>query len=210
MFVFRNCFLKRLIEVTVPGIKPVITGHFKMFFRNVLNEELDEIQCGQRSANIGIILMLIVMKGNLVTIVGINTRSSNDGPAEVAADVFNNRVRVTKIGLGIDVKTIFIVMVTSSFELLERRTKAFEQEIKENRLKSGSKVFVIEISDRAPKAIIREAAFRKETVDMRIPGQGPSECMKNTNETRNKVFTFIEIMEQLKKDTANRDKQEIK
>ena len=57
--------------------------------------------------------------------------------------------------------------------------------------------------DDMPKAIIREAAFRNEAVDMRIPFQRPPKCVKDADKAGNKVFRSVEVMEHKQDNTAD-------
>ena len=45
--------------------------------------------------------MTIVMKGYEITVIFINTRRSDNRTTEIAADIFDNLVAVTFVGLGI-------------------------------------------------------------------------------------------------------------
>ena len=47
---------------------------------------------------------------------------------------------------------------------------------------------VVEMLYDTPKAIIREAAFRNQAVNMGIPFKGTAESMKNTDKAGYKVF----------------------
>lgn len=46
------------------------------------------------------------------------------------------------------------------------------QQVEQGGLESLAKIFVIEILDDSPKAIIREASFREKAVDVRVPFEG--------------------------------------
>lgn len=47
--------------------------------------------------------------------------SSNDGTAEVAADIFNDCISITEIRLGINIETIFIFFINFGLGFLIRR-----------------------------------------------------------------------------------------
>ena len=64
------------------------------------------------------------MKRDIVTIIGINTFEGDDGTPEITADVFYYRIGIAEIGLGINIKPIFIFAVDQSFCFLERRSNA--------------------------------------------------------------------------------------
>ena len=89
-------------------VKPVKTSHLEVFFGDMLNTEGKELYDMNGLFNIGVIFVFIVMEGHIVTIVGINAGSGNNRMSKVAADIFDNRIRITEIGFGIDIEVIFI------------------------------------------------------------------------------------------------------
>ena len=54
-----------------------------------------------------------------------------------------------------------------------------------------------------PEAVIRESAFGKETVDVGIPFEWPAKGVEDTGKTGDKVFGFIQRMEQPEDDAAD-------
>jgi hypothetical protein len=60
-----------------------------------------------------------------------------------------------------------------------------------------------------PEAVIRKAAFRNQTMDVRIPFQGTSEGVKNTNEARDKVFRFVYVVKHSQDNTADSLKETV-
>ena len=69
---FGNSPAKFFIRFTVSGIEPVIACHLEMLFRDVLDKEGNKVHYRDRFFHIGIIFMLIVMKGHVFTVIGIN------------------------------------------------------------------------------------------------------------------------------------------
>ena len=65
-----------------------------MFLWYVLEEKLHEIQHGHCFLNKRVILVLIVMEGDICTIVGINPGSGNDRTSEITADIFHYSIRI--------------------------------------------------------------------------------------------------------------------
>lgn len=63
-------------------------------------------------------------------------------------------------------------------------------------MKGVAEEFVIEISDRAPKAIFVKATFRQKTMDMGVPFEIAPECMENTDKAWNEVALVIQIVEE--------------
>lgn len=105
--------------------------------------------------------MTVIVKCDIAAIIGINPVQCNDGSPEIAADVFNDSIRITELRLGINVKTIFIFAVDKSLGSLERGPNAGLEEIQEGGLKGFAKECVVEMFNNPP-----EAAFGNETVDI--------------------------------------------
>ena len=122
MLGFRDCPAELLVRFAVPCIEPIITCHFEMFFRYVLNKQGNKVHYRNCFFHIGVIFVLIVMEGHVFPIIGINTGSGDNRAAEVTADVFYNSVGVTEVWFCIDIKTVFIFSVNGSFRFSERRT----------------------------------------------------------------------------------------
>jgi hypothetical protein len=61
----------------------------------------------------------------------------------------------------------------------------------------------------APKAIVRETTLGEKTVDMRIPFQGTTERVKNTDKARNEVFRFIHFVKHGKDNTTDSIKKAV-
>lgn len=70
------------------------------------------------------IFVFMVMKGNVVAIIGVNSGESNDGSAEVACNISNDGVRIAKNGLSIDIKPVFIFTVNQGFGRFKGRPNA--------------------------------------------------------------------------------------
>jgi len=206
---FWHCFKKFLINLPMSCIKPIIASHFEMFFRYMLCQEFHEIQNRNGFLDIGIILVFIIMEGHIFTIVGINPGSGNDRPAKIAANIFNNGIRITQVRFGINVETIFVFAVNGSLSLFERRSDALFHFIKKDSLERLPKIFVVEIFYDTPEAIVRETAFSNQAMDMWVPFERAAECMKDTDKTWDKVFTFIYVVEHFKDYTAYSLKQAV-
>ncbi|VYS77197.1 Uncharacterised protein [Blautia glucerasea] len=81
--------------------------------------------------------------------------------------------------------------------------------VKQSGLKSFAQECVVKVFDNAPKAIIRETAFGKETMDMRIPFKWSSKGVKYANETGDEVYAFVEFMKQFQNNTSYSLKQAV-
>lgn len=99
------------IGFPVSCIEPVITRHFEMLFWDMLDEKRDEIHDGNSFFHVRIIFVSIVMESHIFPIVRIDAGGGNDRTPKVAADIFNDGIRITEIGFGIDIEAVFIFFV---------------------------------------------------------------------------------------------------
>lgn len=192
-----------LIRFPVPCVESVITSHLEMLFGDMLDEKGDEIQYRDSFLHIGIILMFIIMESHIFPIVRIDTGSSNDRTAEVAADIFNDCISITEIRLGINIETIFIFLINLGFGFLKRGAYAGFEFVQESGLKGFPEISIVKILHNFPEAVIRKTALSEEAVDMGIPLQGSAESVEDTDKTGDKVFTLIHIMKESEDDTAD-------
>ena len=188
--VFRgmNCFVQRAVGFPMSCIKAIIACHFKVLFRDMLDQEFDKINDGKFFLDIGIILMTVIVENDIFAIIGIDTLKGNHRSSQIPADVFYNGIGITKIWLCVDIETVFIFAVNMGFGFLERWTDPFFHLIKESGLKSLAEEPIMKMSDITPEPIVGETAFGDQAVDMRIPFQRTSESMEDADETGNKVF----------------------
>ena len=132
--------------------------------------------------------MPVIMKSDIFTVIRINTVQSNNRAPQVSADVFNDRLCVAKIRFCKDIEAIGIFFVNMRFRFSEGRANTFFHFVKKCGLERFAEKGVVEMLYDTPKAIIGEAAFRNQAVNMRIPFKGTAESMKNTDKTGYKVF----------------------
>ena len=117
------------VYFAVPCVDAVIPDHFKVFFRDVLNEEADKVQSGNSSGNELLIFVAIIMISHKLTIIVIDTGCSNDRPAKIAADIFSNRFRVSKGWFGADIKAVFTILVNISLPFFEGIAKFLMEKV---------------------------------------------------------------------------------
>ena len=127
VFGFWDCFMELIVNLPVSGIKPIVPGHLEVFFRYMQNEQLNEINGGERLFFKKGVFMLFLMENHQLPPLEINPGKSNDRAAKITADIFNNGFWVAKIGLGINVESISVPMVNGGFHLFKRGTDAFFQ-----------------------------------------------------------------------------------
>ncbi len=115
-------FPKRSIFFAVPGIETIVTSHFKVFFRDVLDQEFYKIYGRKCLFYKSIVFVPVIVKCDVAAIIGINPFQGNDRASEIAADIFDHCTRITETGFGINIKAIFILLVDKSFGIFERRS----------------------------------------------------------------------------------------
>ena len=187
----------------MPGIDAVVTYLLEMFFRDMLDEPVNEIKGGDGLYNQFVILMAVIVKGDHVAIIFIDAGSSDDGPPKIATDVFGNNLRVALIGFGVDIETVFVVPVDRGFYLFEVRTEPGLKFIQESGLKSITQKTVVEMSLGAPLSAVADTALGEKTVDMGVPFEVTSKGMEDTDKTGSKAFGFVVFMEHTKDNAAD-------
>ena len=88
-----NSLVKFLVDFTVSCIKAIVPCHFEIFFRYVLDEQLNKINRRKRSPDERIVFVFVVMKGNIIAIVRINSGKGDNRSSKVTADIFDNRLQ---------------------------------------------------------------------------------------------------------------------
>lgn len=113
--------MKFFANFAMPGIETAIAEHFEVLFRDMANQPFDEINSREGFFYVFIIFMTIVMEGNGMSIVVIDSGSRNNGTSKITTDVFHNSGRVAKIWLRINIKPLFMFTVTKGFDFFEGR-----------------------------------------------------------------------------------------
>ena len=127
MFGFMNSSVKIFINFAVSGIKPIVTGHLEILFRDMLDEQADKVDGRKSPCDEGVILMFIIMEGHIFTVIGINSGESDDRASQITADIINNGFWVAEIRFGIDIEAIFILTVDFGLGLFEGGTDTLLQ-----------------------------------------------------------------------------------
>ncbi len=103
-----------------------------MFVWDMDNEPLNKFN-GRNSFNDELIIFVsVVVKGNMGAGIGIDTGSGNDGPAEIATNVFRDDRRVAGVGFGVDIEAFTMILINSRFDFLEGRTEFVMETIKQS------------------------------------------------------------------------------
>lgn len=176
------------VDVTVPCVESAITDHFKMLFWYVADQTLNEIHSRDGFLDIFFIPVAMIVEGDRMAIIIIDPGRGDDRPAKIAADVFDNRFRIAEIRFCIDIKALFVVIVTFGLCFFEGGAEDGFHLIQESSTKSVAKKRVVEMFDMTPETIIAVAAFGNETMDVWIPFQIPAEGMEDHDEAGSKVF----------------------
>ena len=95
-----------LVCVTVSCIETTISDHFKMLFRDMLDQTFDEVYYRNGFLNILVIFMPVVMKsdGLGIFVIMVDPGGGNDWSSEITPDIFCYNFWVTFVWFGIDVK----------------------------------------------------------------------------------------------------------
>ena len=198
-----HSFVQGFVSFTVAGIETIVPCHFKMFFRDMLDQKFYKIQRRNSFFNVCIILVPVVMESDEVTIIGINPGSSNHRAAQITGDIFHDGIRVTEVRFCIDIETIFVFFIDGSLDLFKRGADAFFHFTQQGSLESLAQIRIVEVPDISPEAVIREATFRKEAVDMGIPMERTTKGMEDTDKAGDKVFGHIQREKHTEDDTAD-------
>lgn len=191
------------------GINAVIANHLKVFFRDMTNQACDKINRRNGFMNEGIILVSVVVKGNRLSIIGVNPGSGNGRSAKIAANIFNNGSGVGHVRFSVNIEPILTMLINKGFRFFERRPQAGFHLVKESSAKSMPEKRIREMIKLAPDKGNANAAFGNETMNMRIPFEIASEGMKHTDKTRSKGLRIVEFMKHPKNNAADRGKKAI-
>ena len=178
----------------MPCIKPIVTGHFKIPHRDMLDEEFYEINGRDGLLDKNIVLMSVVVESDIIPVIGVDTGKCNDRAAHVAADIFDDGTRIGKGGLCIDIKAVLIFAVDKSLGLFKGGSDPFFHFRQQDRLESPAQVSIVEMFYSPPESFVREAAFCDEAVDVGVPFQGPAKGMEDADKARDKVFGLIDFI----------------
>lgn len=114
MLFFRYGSVELLVILPVSGIESVVTDHFEVLFKDMMDEAVDEFHGRNGFCDKFIIFMSVVMECDLFAVVSVNAGSGNDRSSEIASDIF---VRLTLVRFCIE--AIFMIFVNGSFDFFE-------------------------------------------------------------------------------------------
>lgn len=119
--------MQAVINLPVSGVKAIVSCHFEIFIRDMLDKKFDKVNGRKSLPDERIVFMPVVMESDVNAIVRINSGEGDNRASEVAADIFDNRIRVAEIWLCINIKAIFVFMIYIRFSFFERGTNTFFQ-----------------------------------------------------------------------------------
>lgn len=119
--------MQAVINLPVSGIKAIVSCHFEIFIRDMLDKKFDKVNGRKSLPDERIVFMPVVMESDVNAIVRINSGEGDNRASEIAADIFDNRIRVAEIWLCINIKAIFVFMIYIRFSFFERGTNTFFQ-----------------------------------------------------------------------------------
>ncbi len=74
--------------------------------------------------NVLIIFVTIVMERDKITGIIINSGSGNDRATKITANIFDNSLRITTVGFGINIEAVFMFQITTGRTFLKEGTDA--------------------------------------------------------------------------------------
>ena len=101
-------------------------------------------------------------------------------------------------------------MITESFNLFKGWADFGFHFIKQGGPESVAQIGIAEMIDIAPETVVTVAAFRDETMDMRVPFQIPSEGMKDHDKTGGEIHGLILLIKHLGNNTVYSMEETIK
>ena len=101
------------VNLPVACINAAIADHFVMLFRDMPDKALYELHNRKGFFRIGVIFVSVVMEGNKVTNIAVNLGRGDNGPPQITPNVFYGGFRITFIRLCIDIKTVFVFLVSA-------------------------------------------------------------------------------------------------
>ena len=78
------------VHLTVSRIQAAISNHFKVFFGNVTDQAFNEIHDRESLFHICIVFVAIIVVGNGISIIVVNSGCGYDGSAKIASNIVSN------------------------------------------------------------------------------------------------------------------------
>ena len=121
MFAFGYSPIEFGINGPMSCIESAIADHFKVFFRDMADQTFDEIHSRDGFLHIFFIFVTVVVESNHTAIIAVDSGGGNGWPAKIPADILDYCFGVTQIGFGINIESLFVVIVTFGFYFFKGR-----------------------------------------------------------------------------------------
>ena len=138
-----------------------------------------------------IILMPVIVKGNGITVIFINTRGCNDRAPQIASDILDRVPRRKVSRFCVYIKAVFMVSVNGGFYRLKGRPDFPFKLVEQDCLEGVPHKFVREEIFLSPFHAVGNAAFGNKTMDMGVPFKVAPKCMQDTDNTWSEMPGFI-------------------
>mgnify|MGYP001131711249 CR=1 FL=1 len=112
------------VNIPVASIKAAIADHFIMLFRDMADEALDEVHNRYGFLDIFVIFVSVIVEGNKVAVIAVDPGGGDYGSSKITSNVFENGFRMAFVRFGIDIETMFVLLVTACFDFFEGGTDA--------------------------------------------------------------------------------------
>ena len=150
------------------------------------------------------------MEGDKITVVFINTGSSDNRPSKITTDVLSDDFRITFIRFCVDIETIFMIFVAGSFSPFEGRSEFLFHLIQKSSAKSIAKERVIKMGHFTPEAVITVSPFRDKAMNVRVPLKISAKGVKDHDETGSKILRHVHLEEHTGNNTGDSMKEAVK
>ncbi len=107
------------IFLTVSGINTIVSDHLEVLFRDMANQSLDELHGRNFFDNEFFIFMPVVMEGDIVAVIMVDTFCGDNRSAKITTDIFNNIRGITLIVLCINIKAVDMILINVRFNRFE-------------------------------------------------------------------------------------------
>lgn len=195
--------IEMIVDLAMSCIEAAIADHLEMFFRDMPDETPDEVHGRESFLDIFFIPVTIIVEGDGVAIVVIDPGRGDDRSTKITADVLDDGFRVTKSRFCIDVKALFMILVTLGLRFFEGGAKEGFHLVQESGTKGIAQKGIVEVFDMTPETVITIPTFGNEAMDMRIPFEIPAESVQDHDETGSEVFDLVDLKEHAGDDAIN-------
>ena len=101
------------VNLPVAGINTTIADHFVMLFRDVSDKTFHKFDNRDDFFHVFVIFVTVVMEGNKVTVIVVDSGGGNGRAAKVATDVFYDVFRITFVRFGIHIEAMPVLLVAA-------------------------------------------------------------------------------------------------